>query len=170
MHKGIKILIAAVVLVGAIGLGLSSYDNKEAIKETMTSDITVKDQSHFNLFLQGEITPIKESTNNILQLRKLNTEMDSLILQNKIKDIVKSLDIAISNIDKTIVKDTQENAKAGTLAALNNMRYSLTLLDEESRKENFKIQGNETVTTIFNNISAYWLEIDDFVGLAETVR
>ena len=51
-----------------------------------------------------------------------------------------------------------------------NMKYNFNLLNNESQKENFKIQGNSTVDEIFTNIKVCLSEIDDSVGLAEGVN
>lgn len=165
-----SIVITSLVGVGVLGLGLTVYENKKDIHDTLNSTIEVNPQNQFNMRIQGEITPIKELTLGTIQMRKVNSQVDRLAFQNKIKDADIAIDRAITNINNLKVSPNQQLAKESTVIALNKLKYTLGLLNSASQKEDFKVNGNETVDNIFRDLSNCYEQIDDAVGLAEGVR
>lgn len=166
-----KIIIIILIVAGAVGLGLVLIDNKETIKRDINSDITeIKPQNQYNLFLQNEITPVKRLTGDIIKLRKVNSNLNRLELQDKINKCTETIDSTIRKIDAQGVNDNQKFAKENTISELNKLKYNLSLLSGASKKESFKTQGDKEIDKIFDDIGLSCSQIDDYIGVAEGIN
>ena len=162
MSKKIKILIFSLVAIGILGGGLKIYENKTQIKTDFTKDIDVSADDEFNLRVQKDLTSVKSDTTDILQYRKINTEIDRLTFQTKVNNTINTINQSITDLN-TIkpANSNQQTAKEDSIVSLNELKYDLTKIYEESQKDNFKLQGNQTVDDIFTSIANTLSKIDD---------
>lgn len=168
-----KFLISLLIILGCIGVGLSLYDNKDSIKESVSADtnmgVSTKSQSEFNLFLQNEITPVKQSVNEIIQQRKQNSAFNRATLQDKITTATNNISNAIDNVNNQSVSETQTPAKEGVITCLNKIKYNLILLEQASEKDDFT-PTNKDVNEYYSKITSYCSELNNYIGIGETVK
>ena len=161
-----KYIIPALIVVGVLGLGIASVSNKDKIIDTLNADVSVKNQTQYNLNLQNEITPIVEMACDIQQMNKVNSEINRLVLQNKIKDCVSAIDNAKTNIYNQEVTNNQKDAKDNIIVSLNSLKYNLEKLDALSRTDGYKTNKD----SLYSEISDATTAIDDYIGLGEEIR
>lgn len=161
-----KYMISALIVVGVLGLGITSISNKDKILNTLNADVSVKNQTQYNLYLQNEITPIVEMACDIQQMNKVNSEINRLVLQNKITDCVSAIDNAKTNIHNQEVTNNQKDAKDNIIVSLNSLKYNLGKLDTLSRTDGYKSNKD----SLYSEISDSTTAIDDYIGLGEEIR
>lgn len=167
IKKTMSVCLGTILTLGVIGLGVSLISNRHEVNQQLVSDIDYKNSTEYNYVLQQKITIVKQEINNLVQKRKVNSDMDKSDLQNSITQTKEKSEDVINYLQKLTVTEKQNVAKENTIAALNELNYSLDKLKEEVTKESFKTQGNETVDTLYTNINNSNLKIDDYIDLWE---
>ena len=169
-NKKIMALLGLLIAFGSIGIIMSCVENQDKIQETLNYDTSIKNQTEYNLFLQKEITPISEMVNDILTIRKVNSDINLVNFQSKIRDTVSYIDKALTDIGNQSVSSHQASAKENTVANLNKLKYILNQLSEASKKEGFKTQGNTEVDKLFTDLATAFSDIDDNIGIGEEIK